>query len=77
MYQKIIEITDELFQDIEMTEEAQTLKEELTADLSDRFADLLASGVSEDEAVEQIRADLADFGELTKRFPHRQRSINP
>ncbi len=77
MYQKILDITDELFRDVEMTEEAQVLKEELTADLNERFADLLAGGVSEDEAARQIRADLADFGELTKRFPHRQRSLTP
>ena len=77
MYQKIMDITEHLFQDIEMTEEAQALKEELTADLNERFADLLASGITEDEAVEQINADLADFGELTKRFPHRQRTIMP
>ena len=77
MYQKIMDITDQLFQDIEMTEEAQVLKEELTADLNERYADLLAEGVSEDEAIRQIKADLADFGELTRRFPHRNRSVVP
>ena len=77
MYQRITEITDHLFQDIEMTEEAMALKEELTADLSDRYADLLSTGISEDDAIAQIKADLADFGELTQRFPHRQRSLKP
>ena len=77
MNQRITEITDELFKDIEMTAEAQALKDELTADLNDRFADLLSAGISEEEAAAQIRSDLADFGELTRRFPHRQHALMP
>ncbi len=77
MYQKINEITDKLFQDIEMTEEAMALKEELTADLNERFSDMLAEGVSEDEAARRISADLEDFGELTGSFPRRQQSLMP
>ena len=77
MYQKINEITDRLFQDIEMTEEAQALKEELTADLNERYADLLADGLSEDEAARRISEDLADFSELTGSFPHRRHDLMP
>ncbi|MBR0464235.1 MAG: DUF4097 family beta strand repeat protein [Clostridia bacterium] len=74
MYQKVTQIIDILFQDIEMTEEAQALKEELTADLNERYADLIASGLDESEAARRIQEDLDGFGELTSQFPRRQTS---
>ena len=76
MYQKITEITDQLFHDIEMTEEAQALKEELTADLNERYADLLASGLGEEAATRQIMEDLTGFSELTSAFPRRERALS-
>ena len=75
MNMRIKETIDALFGDIEMTEEAQALRDELSADLNDRMNDLLSQGISEDEAIRQIRDDLAGFGELTERFPHRQKEV--
>ena len=76
MNAKIREIVDALFQDVEMTEEARNLHDELCADLNDRLNDELADGVSEEAALAGIRAGLADFGELTREFPRRERALS-
>ena len=61
MNSKLKEIIDAHFLDIEMNDEAQALHDELSADLNERFEDLLTEGVREEDAIEMIRADLADF----------------
>ncbi len=75
MNSKLKEIIDAHFLDIEMNDEAQALHDELSADLNERFEDLLTEGVREEDAIEMIRADLADFDELTRRFPHRRTEL--
>ncbi len=75
MNQRILALADELFRDIEMNEESSVLKEELCADLDERFSDLIREGLDEEAAIQRIRADLSDFDQLTKTFPHRRQAL--
>ena len=59
-----------LFLGVDMTEEALALKEELTADLEERYADLLASGVTEDEAIARLQEAVEGFDAVTADLPH-------
>lgn len=77
MRKDIQEIVDQLFRDLEPTEEAQSLREELSADLEDRFDDLLSQGLDEAAALAQLREAVAGFEAVTDDLPHRQTAVTP
>lgn len=57
---------NELFENAPQTSRARELKEELLANLMDKYNDLLASGKSEEDAFNITIAGIGDIDELTK-----------
>jgi hypothetical protein len=66
MYENLRRRLDELFENAPKTRRAYELKEELLANLTDKYNDLVASGKSEDEAVNIAIAGIGDVDELIK-----------
>lgn len=66
MYENLRRRLDELFENAPKTRRANELKEELLANLTDKYNDLVASGKSEDEAVNIAIAGIGDVDELIK-----------
>lgn len=66
MYENLRRRLDELFENAPKTRRAYELKEELLANLTDKYNDLVASGKSEDEAVNIAIAGIGDVDELVK-----------
>lgn len=57
---------DELFENAPQTNKARELKEELLANLLDKYNDLISSGKSEDEAFNITIAGIGDIDELLR-----------
>lgn len=66
MYENLRRKLDELFQDAPKTHRANELKEELLANLTDKYNDLIASGKSEDEATNIVIAGIGNVDELIR-----------
>lgn len=66
MYEKLSRRVDELFEDAPRSRRANELKEELMANLIDRYNDLIASGKDEDEAINNAIAGIGDVDELMR-----------
>lgn len=66
MYEKLQLGLEELFQDAPKTVRAKELKEELMANLIDKYNDLLASGKTEDEAVQEAIDSVGDVSDLIR-----------
>lgn len=66
MYEKLRKRVEELFENAPKTNRANELKEEILANLIDKYNDLLASGKSEDEAFNSAMAGIGDVDELIK-----------
>lgn len=66
MYEKLRRRIDDLFENAPRTKRANDLKEELMANLIDKYNDLIASGKSEDEAVNCAIAGIGDVDELLR-----------
>ena len=59
--QRIVEL---LFEDLEMSAEVQAIKDEVMNNCQERYEDLLAQGLSEDEAIAAIYAGKIVSGEI-------------
>lgn len=68
MNEKLKKYIDYIFENAPKTKEALDLKEELTADLTEKYNDLLAEGKSEDEAYHAALSGLGDINELIGRL---------
>lgn len=66
MYEKLQKRVDYLFKNAPDTKRAEELKEELMANLIDRYNDLTAGGKSEDEAIEITIEGIGDVNELIR-----------
>lgn len=66
MYEKLRTRVEELFENAPKTNRANELKEELMANLTDKYNDLVAAGKSEDEAVNITIAGIGDVDELLR-----------
>lgn len=66
MYEKLRAHIEELFANAPHTRKAQELKEELYADLSAKYADLLSQGKSAEEAYRIAIAGIGDVDELLR-----------
>lgn len=68
----VAKLVDILFQDNEMTPEVQTIKDEVMSNCQDRFADCMARGLSEDEAIMAVMESLKGMEEVLAAYPRRQ-----
>jgi len=66
MYEKLQKRVDDLFKNAPDTKRAEELKEELMANLIDRYNDLTGSGKSEDEAIDITIEGIGDVNELIR-----------
>lgn len=66
MYEKFRKKVDELFENAPETNRSRELKEELLANLMDKYNDLLASGKGEDEAFNIAISGIGDVDELIR-----------
>lgn len=66
MYEKLRKRVNVLFEDAPRTSRANELKEELLANLIEKYNDLIKSGNTEDEAVEKAVSGIGDVDELLR-----------
>lgn len=66
MYEKLQKRVDDLFKNAANTKRAEELKEELMANLIDRYNDLTESGKSEEEAIDITIEGIGDINELIR-----------
>jgi multisubunit Na+/H+ antiporter MnhG subunit len=66
MYEELRKRVDGLFSDAPKTARAMELKEELTANLIERYDDLIAAGKNEKEALEGAFSGIGDMDSLVK-----------
>ena len=66
MYENLRKKVDELFQNAPRTARANELKEEVLANLIDKYNDLIAEGKGEDEAIKKAIAGVGDVDELVR-----------
>lgn len=66
MYEKLNRKIDELFQNAPRTHRARELKEELLANLIDKYNDLIASGKNEEDAYNIAVSSIGDVDELIR-----------
>lgn len=65
---RIVEI---MFQDTLMTEEAQAMKDEVMINCQERFADLVARGFSEDDAIAAVVNSLSGMEDVIANYPRK------
>ncbi len=61
---KVKNYINELFKDIKKTRKSEELKEELIADLEEKYQDLITSGMSEAKAYNEVIRGIGDIDEL-------------
>lgn len=66
MYEKLQKRLDDLFRSVPSSKKVEDLKEELMANLIDRYNDLIENGKSEDEALKTTMEGIGDVDELKK-----------
>lgn len=66
MYENLSKKVDELFENAPNTRRAKDLKEELMANLIDKYNDLICKGKSEDDAVKNVIAGIGDVDDLIR-----------
>ena len=64
MNNKIKNYVDDLFKDIRKTRKSEELKEELLADLEEKYHDLMNNGKNEKEAYQEVIGGIGDVDEL-------------
>lgn len=68
---RIVEI---MFQDAEMSDEVVALKDEVMNNCQERFEDMMARGMTEDEAIAAVVDSLKGMEEVISQYPRRQPS---
>lgn len=66
MYEKLRKRVDELFENAPKTSKANELKEELMANLIDKYNDLVAAGKNEDDAIANAISGIGDIDDLIR-----------
>lgn len=74
MYEMIDRIVDRLFDKTEQTEEVRALRDEVLSDCRERYGDLIAEGVSEEEALRRVEESLGGMEEVLNEFPKKKRA---
>ncbi len=72
MNEKVTKIVDLLFQDIMPSEEVQVLREEVLNNCQERFADLMNSGLSEEESLAAVAESLKGMDDVLGEYPKTQ-----
>lgn len=65
----IVRIVDIMFQNTEMNDEVQALHDEVMNNCQERFDDLVARGLSEDEAIGEVVESLKGMDEVIDQYP--------
>lgn len=68
----VTKIVDILFQDVEMSEEVTALKDEVMNNCQERFDDLMANGMEEDEAIAAVVDSLKGMDEVIGEYPKKR-----
>ena len=66
--QRIVEL---LFEDLELTDEVQAIKDEVMNNCQERFGDLLKQGLSEDEAIGAVVESLKGMEDVLAQYPRK------
>lgn len=61
---KIKNYVDDLFKEVKKTNKSEELKEELIADLEEKYQDLISSGTDEKKAYQEVIGGIGDVDEL-------------
>ena len=77
MNETVAKIVELLFQDVEMNGEVQAIHDEVMNNCQERFGDLLARGLTEDEAVAAVVESLKGMEEVLAGYPRRQAARQP
>lgn len=77
MNETVKRIVEILFQDTEMTEEVAAIKDEVMNNCQERYEDLRARGMTEDEAVAVVVESLKGMEEVLADFPKIRREPDP
>ncbi len=72
MNTKVSQMIELLFRDILPSEEVQALRDEVQNNCQDRFADLMKSGLSEDEALAAVMESLKGMEDVLKDYPRKE-----
>lgn len=68
----VTKIVDILFQDVEMSEEVTALKDEVMNNCQERYDDLVANGMEEDEAIAAVVDSLKGMDEVIGEYPKKR-----
>lgn len=71
MNEKVTQMVSLLFKDLQMSEEVQALHSEVLNNCQDRFADLVSTGLSEEEALSAVMESLAGMEDVLKDYPRK------
>ena len=69
MNEKVTQMVSLLFRDVALSDEVQALHDEVLNNCQDRFADLLDSGLSEEESLAAVMESLKGMEEVLKEYP--------
>ena len=72
MNEKVNQMVELLFKDILPSEEVQALHDEVLNNCQDRFADLIRSGLSEEESLAAVMESLKGMDDVLKDYPRAQ-----
>ena len=73
MNEKVTQMISLLFKDIKMSDEVQALRSEVLNNCQDRFADLVSSGLSEEEALSAVMESLSGMEDVLKEYPREEK----
>lgn len=68
----VTKIVDILFQEVEMSDEVTALKDEVMNNCQERFEDLIANGMEEDEAIAAVVDSLKSMEEVVNEYPKKR-----
>ena len=69
------ELIDNMFRNVEENDETRALHDELMINCQERFEDLLAGGMSEEEAVNAVRDSLGGMQEVIDGYPRKAEEV--
>lgn len=67
----VARIVELLFENVEMTDEVQAIRDEVMNNCQERFEDLLSSGMSEDDAIGAVVESLKGMEDVLEQYPRK------
>lgn len=77
MNETVARIVELLFEDLEMTSEVQAMHDEVMDNCQERFGDLVAHGLTEDEAIGAVVESLKGMEDVLKNYPRKAKEPEP